>query len=84
MPKLKMMVESTIHNYLTSDLTDGGCKENIQAILDEFEGKSLLHQNIGQLTWRIEKDNPNNEAKFEKFRFPLEDTHTNTRKNLGV
>jgi hypothetical protein len=39
MPKLKVIVESTIRKYLTGDLTDGGFKENIQVILDEFEGR---------------------------------------------
>lgn len=49
-PKLKLNVESALNRYLTHELTDEGFKEGIQAILNEFEGKNLLHQNIGQLT----------------------------------
>ena len=71
MPKLKIMVESTIRKYLTGELTDGGFKEKIQAILDEFEEKSLLHRNIGQLTWRIIKENPNNEISLRRSGFCL-------------
>jgi hypothetical protein len=51
------MVESAIHRYLTDKLTNEGFKENILSILNEFKGKNLLHQNIGQLTWRMEKEN---------------------------
>ena len=67
MPKLKLMVESTLHQYLTDELTGEGFKASIQAILNEFEGKNLLHQNIGQLTWRMEKEEPGNESKFKKI-----------------
>ena len=56
MPTLKLKVESILHRYLNEELTDEGFKESIQAILDEFKGKNMLHQNIGQLTWRIEID----------------------------
>ena len=67
MPKLKLMVESALHQYLTDELTDEGFKESVQVILNEFEGKNLLHQNIGQLTWRMERENPGDESKFEKI-----------------
>ena len=67
MPKLKLKVESALHRYLTDELTDEVFKERIQAILDEFRGKNLLHQNIGQLTWRMEEENPSKENKFEKI-----------------
>ncbi len=67
MPKLKLMVESALHQYLTDELTDEGFKASIQAILDEFEGKNLLHQNIGQLAWRMERENPGDESKFRKI-----------------
>jgi hypothetical protein len=53
MPKLK--VESALERYLAGELTDEEFKECIQSILNEFEGKNLLHQNIGQLTWMMEK-----------------------------
>ena len=67
MPKLKLKVENAINRYLTSELTDQEFKECIQAILDEFKGKNLLHQNIGQLTWEWEKKNPLRKRKFEKI-----------------
>ena len=67
MPKLKLMVESALHQYLTDQLVDEEFKESIQAILNEFEGKNLLHQNIGQLTWRMERENPGNESKFRRI-----------------
>jgi len=67
MPKLKLMVESALHRYLTDELTDEGFKKGIQLILNEFKGKNLLHQNIGQLTWRMETENPSRENKFERI-----------------
>ncbi|MGD8506778.1 MAG: hypothetical protein PVF15_08975 [Candidatus Bathyarchaeota archaeon] len=67
MPKLKVKVESALHRYLVGDLIDDGFKESIQAILNEFEGKNLLHQNIGQLTRRMEKENPSEKLKFERI-----------------
>ena len=72
MPKLKLKVESAIYKYLTDRLTDEGFKESIQSILNEFKGKNLLHQNIGQLTWRLEKENPSRKNKFEKIWILLE------------
>jgi len=67
LPRLKLMVESAIHRYLTDQLTDEGFKESILSILNEFEGKILLHQNIGQLTWGMEKQNSSRKSKFEKI-----------------
>jgi len=67
MPKLKLRVESSLRSYLTGELTDEGFKQSIQAILSEFRGKNLLHQNIGQLTWRMEHENPSDKSKFRKI-----------------
>ena len=67
MPKLKLKVESAIGRYLTEEITDEGFKEKIQSILDEFEGKNLLHQNIGQLTWRMGKENHRKKNRFENI-----------------
>ncbi len=66
-PKLKSKVEFALHRNLPDELTDEEFKEGIQAILVEFKGKNLLHQNIGQLTWRMEKENPCEKNKFEKI-----------------
>lgn len=73
MPKLKLKVESALQKYLTEELTDEGFKESLQAVLDEFEGKNLLHQNIGQLTWQLEKLNPGEQSKFAKIWILLEE-----------
>jgi hypothetical protein len=43
LPKLKLKVEYAILGYLLDELTDAEFKAKIQAILDEFEGKALLH-----------------------------------------
>ncbi|MCW4055565.1 MAG: hypothetical protein NWE82_02135 [Candidatus Bathyarchaeota archaeon] len=67
MPKLKLTVESAIQRYLTDNLTDEGFREEIQAILDEFQGKNLLHQNIGQLAWRMDEENPGRKEEFERI-----------------
>ena len=83
MPKLKVMVESTIRKYLTGELTDEGFKESIQTILDEYEGKNLLHQNIGQLTWRMDKENPSDEGEFEKIWILLDQVNPRIRKDLN-
>ena len=72
LPKLKLKVEDAIHGYLTDRVTDREFKESIQSILDEFEGKSLLHQNIGQLAWEWEKKSPLRKSKFEKIWILLE------------
>ncbi|UCD96141.1 MAG: hypothetical protein JSV35_06510 [Candidatus Bathyarchaeota archaeon] len=67
MPKLKVNVESALRQYLTGELTDEVFTETIQAILDEFTGKNLFHQNIGQLTWRMERENPGEKHRFRKI-----------------
>lgn len=67
MPKLKLKMESILHMFLTDELTDVGFKEACQALLNEFEGKNLLHQNIGQLTWEMEKKNPSKRNRFKKI-----------------
>jgi len=73
LPRLKLKVENAIHRYLTNELTDEEIKESIQAILDEFKGKNLLHQNIGQLTWEWEKKNPLRKSRFERIWILLEE-----------
>ncbi len=83
MPRLKLRVESVLHRYLTDELTDEGFKEGIQAILNEFEGKNLLHQNIGQLTWRIEKENPGEKNKFEKIWILLDEVSPRIREDFN-
>jgi len=60
-------VESTLHKYLNDDLTDEGFRKSIYSILNEFRGKNLLHKNIGQLTWKMERENPDIEYKFKKI-----------------
>ncbi len=83
MPKLKVMVESTVRKYLTGKLTDEGFKEGIQAILEEFQGKNLLHQNIGQLTLRMKEENPNDADKFERIWILLDQVSPRIRKALN-
>ncbi len=72
MPKLKLKVEDVIRRYLTVQITDEEFKESIQSILEEFEGKRLLHQNIGQLTWQWEKRTPPLKSRFTKIWILLE------------
>ena len=67
MPKLRLKVEYAIIGYLIDELTDEEFKDSIQSILDEFEGKNLLHRNIGQLTWKMAKENPDKENKFKRI-----------------
>jgi len=83
MPRLKLRVESVLHRYLTDELTDEGFKEGILAILNEFEGKNLLHQNIGQLTWRLEKENPGEKDKFEKIWILLDQVSPRIREDFN-
>jgi len=83
MPKLKLMVESALHQYLADELADEGFKESVQVILNEFEGKNLLHQNIGQLTWRMERENPSNESKFEKIWILLDQVSPRIREDFN-
>ena len=82
LPRLKLMVESAIHRYLTDQLTDEGFKESILSILNEFEGKNLLHQNIGQLTWRMEKQNSSRKSKFEKIWILFDQVNPRIRKDF--
>ena len=67
MPRLKLKVESTLHKYLTDELTDEGFRKSIHLILTEFKGKNLLHKNIGQLTHKMERENPSIEYKFKRI-----------------
>jgi hypothetical protein len=83
MPKLKLKVESALHKYLTDELTDAGFKEGIQAILNEFKGKNLLHQNIGQLIWKMEKDNPSRKDKFEAIWILLDQVHPRIKEDFN-
>jgi hypothetical protein len=83
MPRLKLKVESALHRYLTDELTDEEFKESIQTILGEFEGKNLLHQNIGQLTWRMEKENPSRKNKFEKIWILFDQVSPRIRENFS-
>ena len=82
LPKLKLRVESAIRGYLTNELTDEEFKGSVQSILNEFEGKSLLHQNIGQLTGRMEKENPGRKKKFEKIWILLDQVNAKIRKGF--
>ena len=83
MPKLKLRVESAIRGYLADRLTDEGFKEAIQSILDEFEGKRLLHQNIGQLVWRMEQEHPDRKNKFETLWGLLDQVSPRIREDLN-
>jgi len=80
---LKLRVESVLHRYLNDELTDEGFKEGIQAILDDFEGKNLLHQNIGQLTWRMEKENLREKNNFEKIWILLDQVSPRIREDFN-
>ncbi|UCF59126.1 MAG: hypothetical protein JSV15_01500 [Candidatus Bathyarchaeota archaeon] len=83
MPKLKLRVESSLRGYLTGELIDQGFKQSIQAILSEFKGKNLLHQNIGQLTWRMEHENPSDKSKFRKIWILLDQVNPKIREDLN-
>lgn len=83
LPKLKLKVEYAIIGYLIDELTDEEFKENIQSILDEFEGKDLLHKNIGQLTWEWEKRNRALKSKFEKIWILLKQVNPRIRKDFN-
>jgi hypothetical protein len=76
-------VESTLRQYLANELTDEAFKETIQAILDEFKGKNLLHQNIGQLTWRMGEENPSEKHRFEKIWALLDQVSRRIRDDLN-
>ena len=83
MPRLKLRVEYAIIGYLIDELTDEEFKESIQSILDEFEGKDLLHRNIGQLTWKWEKGNRALKNKFEKIWILLDQISPRIRGNIN-
>ena len=83
MPKLKLKVEDALHRYLIDEANNEEFKERIQSILEEFEGKNLLHQNIGQLAWRMEKENPDRKSKFEKVWIPLDQVSPQIREDLN-
>jgi len=80
---LKLKVEAALQNYLADELTDEEFKEHIQAILKEFEGKNLLHQNIGQLTQRMEGENPSRTNKFERIWILLDQVSPRIREDLN-
>ena len=82
LPRLKVKVESALQGYLTDELTGEEFKGKIQSILDEFKGKNLLHQNIGQLTWRMEKENPSDGSKFEKIWVLLDQVNPRIREDF--
>jgi hypothetical protein len=69
LPRLKLKVENALNGYLTDEVTDEEFKEKIQLILDQFEGKNLLHQNIGQLAWRVEGENPGKKTNSRRSGF---------------
>ena len=71
MPRLKLKVESTLHKYLTDELTDEGFRKSIHLILTEFKGKNLLHKNIGQLTHKMERENPSINTSLRESGFCL-------------
>ena len=83
MPKLKLKVESALSKYLAGEITDEVFKEKIQAILEEFKGKNLLHQNIGQLTWRMEKEHPSKKNKFKRIWVLLDQMSRKIREDLN-
>lgn len=72
MPRLKLRIESSLQRYLSDELTDEEFKECVQLILNEFKGKNLLHRNIGQLTWRMEKELSDKEEKFKRIWYLLD------------
>lgn len=83
MPRLKLKVNSVLRRYLASELTDEEFKEGIQAILDEFKGKHLLHQNIGQLTCRMEEEHPSEKEKFERIGILFDQVSQRIRDDLN-
>lgn len=83
MPRLKLLVESALREYLVDQLTDEEFKERILSILNEFKRKNLLHQNIGQLTWRMEKENSSRKRKFEKIWVLLDEVNPQIREDFS-
>jgi len=45
--------------------------------------RNLLHQNIGQLTWRLEKENPGEKDKFEKIWILLDQVSPRIREDFN-
>ncbi len=82
MPRLKLKVEYAILGYLLDELTDNDFKKRIVSILNEFEGKNLLHKNIGQLTWEWEKKNRALKSKFGEIWALLEQVSPLIRRSL--
>ncbi|UCE95881.1 MAG: hypothetical protein JSV51_09310 [Candidatus Bathyarchaeota archaeon] len=82
MPKLKSLVESILSRYLSGELTDNRFKADVQAILDEFKGKNLLHQNIGQLTRIMEIKKPSKRDKFKKIWILFDQVSPRIREDL--
>jgi hypothetical protein len=82
MPRLKLMVEDVLHKYLVGEITDEEFKEGTRIILEEFEGKRLLHQNIGQLVHTMEKENSNRRHEFEKIWALLSQVNPHIREDL--
>lgn len=83
MPKLKIKVEDALHSYLIDETTDEEFKERIKSILEEFEGKNLLHQNIGQLTWKNAKESPDRKNKFKRIWALLDQVSPQIREDLN-
>ncbi len=83
MPRLKLLVESALREYLVDQLTDEEFKERILSILNEFKGKNLLHQNIGQLTWRMEKENSSRKRKFGKIWVLLDEVNPQIKEDFS-
>ena len=82
MPKLKLKVESILQEYLANRLSDEEFRQAIRLLLDEFQGKTLLLQNIGQLTWRMEQENPDRKAEFTRMWILLDQVSPRIREDL--
>jgi hypothetical protein len=80
LPKLKLKVEYAIIGYLIGELTDKEFQARIRVILDEFQGKPLLHKNIGQVTWERETGNRALKPKFEQIWILLDQVSPQIRK----
>jgi len=81
LPKLKLKVETAIDGYLTNELTGEEFKDRVQLILDEFQGKNLLHQNIGQLTLKREEENPRRKHQFKRIWLLLDEVSPRIKKD---
>ena len=75
-------MESILQMYLTNELTDEGFKDAFEELLNKFKGKNLLHQNIGQLTWEMEKKNLSEKNKFKKIWVLLDQVSPKIRKDF--